>query len=159
MKYNVILNEWDYGSLGRSAWIDQSVLGPPIGADPVTRLIQQHEISNDADGAAMTPFFQTGYYAMSEGDVKVFLDWIWSDAKWGQLSQAQTAQLQITFLTADYPGQTPQAFGPYTVTQATEYFYTRLRARLLAVRLSSNDLGSFWRIGLIRYRYSIDGKI
>lgn len=159
VKYNVILNEWDYGSLGRSAWIDQSVLGPPIGADPVTRLIQQHEISNDADGAAMTPFFQTGYYAMSEGDVKVFLDWIWSDAKWGQLSQAQTAQLQITFLTADYPGQTPQAFGPYTVTQATEYFYTRLRARLLAVRLSSNDLGSFWRIGLIRYRYSIDGKI
>ena len=28
----------------------------------------QHETSPDADGQAMAPFFQTGYYALSEGD-------------------------------------------------------------------------------------------
>ena len=41
VKYNVALNQWDYGYqepnnasvlVGRTAWIDQSVLGPPIGA-------------------------------------------------------------------------------------------------------------------------------
>jgi hypothetical protein len=159
VKYNVALNEWDYGSLGRSAWVDQSVLGPPIGADPVTLLLQQHETSNDADGTAMLPFFQTGYYAVSEGDVKAFIDWVWPDMKWGQFSQAQIATVQITFFVTDYPNQTPQIFGPYSVTQATEYFYTRLRARLVSVRISSSDLGSFWRIGLIRYRFGIDGKI
>lgn len=40
VKYNVALNQWDYGYqdtqngnvfVGRTAWIDQSVLGPPIG--------------------------------------------------------------------------------------------------------------------------------
>jgi hypothetical protein len=159
VKYNVYLNAWDYGSLGRSAWVDQSVLGPPIGADPTTLLLQQHETSNDADGVAMLPSFQTGYYALNEGDQKTFIDWIWPDMKWGQLSQAQTAAVQITFLTRDYAGDTPQVFGPYTVTQATEYFYTRLRARLLAVKISSSDLGSFWRIGNIRYRFAPDGKI
>ena len=128
VKYNVDLNEWDYGSLGRSAWVDQSVLGPPIGADPSTLFLQQHETSNDADGTAMLPFFQTGYYAVSEADVKAFIDWVWPDFKWGQFSQAQSATIAITFLVADYPGQTPQVFGPYSVTQATEYFYTRFRA-------------------------------
>lgn len=159
VKYNVYLGVWDFGTLGRSAWVDQSVLGPPIGADPTTLLLQQHETSNDADGVAMLPFFQSGYYALDDGDQKTFIDWVWPDMKWGFYDAAQTATVQITFLTADYPGDTPQVFGPYSVTQATEYFYTRLRARLLAVKISSSDLGSFWRIGNLRYRYAPDGKI
>jgi hypothetical protein len=159
VKYNVSLGRWDYGSLGRTAWVDQSVLGPPIGADPSTLLLYQHETSNDADGTAMNSFLQTGYFAVTEGDVKLFIDWIWPDMKWGQLSQAQAATVQITFLVVDYPGDTPQVFGPYSVTQATQYFYTRFRARLVAIRISSTDLGSFWRIGNIRYRYAQDGKI
>ena len=159
VKFNYYLNLWDYGSLGRSAWVDQSVLGPPIGADPTSLYLYQHETSNDADGVAMLSSFQTGYYAISEGDVKAFVDWCWPDMKWGMYDHAQTAQIQITFLVADYSGDTPQVYGPYTVTQATEYFYTRFRARLMAVKISSSDLGSFWRIGNIRYRFSQDGKI
>jgi hypothetical protein len=159
VKFNVYLNVWDYGSLSRSAWVDQSVLGPPIGADPVSLYLYQHETSNDADGAPMLSSFQTGYYAVSEGDTKTFIDWIWPDMRWGFYNQSQLAQVQISFLCADYPGDTPTVFGPYTVTQATEYFYTRLRARLVAVKIASSDLGSWWRIGAMRYRYSIDGKI
>jgi hypothetical protein len=159
VKYNVYLNLWDYGSLGRTAWVDQSVLGPPIGADPASLYLYQHETSNDADGQAMNSSFQTGYYAISEGDYKSFIDWIWPDMKWGQYSQTQSATVQISFLVADYPGDTPTVYGPYSVTQATEYFYTRFRARLVAVKIASNDLGSFWRIGNIRYRFAPDGKI
>jgi hypothetical protein len=159
VKYNVYLNVWDVGTLGRTAWVDQSVLGPPIGADPASLLLYQHETSNDADGVAMNSYFQTGYYAVAEGDVKAFVDWIWPDAKWGFYDAAQTATLQVSFLVADYPGDTPQVFGPYSVTQATEYFYTRFRARLMAVKIASSDLGSFWRIGNLRYRFAPDGKI
>lgn len=159
VKYNVPLNQWDYGTLGRTAWVDQSVLGPPIGADPATLLLYQHETSNDADGQAMAPFFQTGYYTLSEGDFKTFIDWVWPDMKWGQVDQAKSAQIQISFYVADYPGDTPTVYGPYSVTQATQYFNTRLRGRLVAVRIGSTDLGSWWRIGAIRYRYAPDGKI
>lgn len=159
VKYNIYLNVWDYGSLGRSAWIDQSVLGPPIGADPVSRYIYQHETSNDADGAPMNSSMQTGFMATAEADVKTFIDWIWPDMKWGMYDAAQSATVQITFYVADYPGQTPKVYGPYSVTQATKEFYTRFRGRLVSVKVSSSDLGSFWRIGAIRYRYGIDGKI
>lgn len=159
VKFNVNIGAWDYGSLARSAWVDQSVLGPPIGADPTSLLLYQHETSNDADGQAMLPVFQTGDYALAEGDFKSFIDWIWPDFKWGQVNQPQNATVQITFLIKDYPGDTPQVFGPYSVTQATEYFYTRFRGRLISIKISSEDLGSFWRIGLVRYRYAQDGQI
>ena len=76
VKYNVILNEWDYGELGRTAWINESVLGPPIGAAP-NQYIYQHETSTDADGSPMLSSFQTGYFVMTEADVKMFIDQIW----------------------------------------------------------------------------------
>jgi hypothetical protein len=158
VKYNVFLGEWDYGSLGRSAWVDQSVLGPPIGADPVSNYLYQHETSNDADGTAMLPFLQTGYFTISEGDLKTFVDLVWPDMRWGQWSQAQTATVQISFYVVDYPGDTPTVYGPYSVTQATKYFNTRLRGRLVSIRIASSDLGTWWRIGALRYRYMPDGK-
>lgn len=158
VKYNTYLGVWDYGTLGRSAWVDQSVLGPPVGADPVSDLLFQHEISNDADGQAMNSFFRSGYYSISEGDLQTFVDLVWPDMKWGQLSQSQTANVQITFYVANYPGDTPVAFGPYTVTQATQYFNTGFRGRLVSVQIGSTDMGSFWRTGAIRYRFAPDGK-
>ncbi len=163
VKYNIALGTWDYGALNRTAWIDQSILGPPIGATYGSNVgpynyLYQHETSNDAAGSPMVSYFQTGYYAINEGDNKSFIDLVWPDMKWGQVSAAQTASVQITFYCADYPGDTPQVFGPYTVTQATEYFNTRLRARLVSVRIGSSDLGSFWRTGALRYRYAPDGK-
>lgn len=158
VKYNVNLQQWDFGNLSRSAWIDQSVLGPPIGADPNTLYIYQHETSTDADGAAMNSSFQTGYFAMSEADVKMFVDQVWPDMKWGYYEGAQNAVVNLTFLTADYAGQTPQQFGPYPMTQNTTFITPRFRGRLVSIKLDSNDVGSFWRIGNIRYRVKEDGK-
>jgi hypothetical protein len=158
IKYNALINEWDYGTLARSAWIDQSVLGPPIGADPNLLYIYQHETSNDADGAAMTPSFQSGYFALSEGEDKTFVDQFWPDFKWGQYNQTQNASIKITFNVADYPGQTPAIFGPYTVTQASTYISTRFRGKLVSILVSGSDTGSFWRIGNMRYRYQVDGR-
>jgi hypothetical protein len=159
IKYNVQVGEWDYGTLGRTAWVDQSVLGPPIGADPVTLLLYQHETSNDADGQAMAPFFHTGYFTIAEGDFKTFIDLVWPDMKWGTVSQGDIgATVQISFDVINYPGETPVVYGPYSVTRATKFFNTRLRGRLISVRVSSNDLGSFWRLGAIRYRAAPDGK-
>jgi hypothetical protein len=107
----------------------------------------------------MLPSFQTGYYAIAEGDQKSFVDWVWPDMKWGMYDASQSATVAISFLVADYPGQTPTTYGPYSVTQATQYFYTRLRGRLISVKISSADLGTYWRIGLIRYRFAPDGQI
>lgn len=158
VKYNTILQSWDYGTLSRSAWLDQSVLGPPIGADPSTRYIYQHETSPDADGQAMLPSVRTGWFAIADGDQMTYVDQVWPDMKWGYFGGAQSATVNMTFYVADYPGQTPKVYGPYPVTQSTQYISPRFRGRLMSIELSSNDVGSFWRIGNIRYRIKPDGK-
>ena len=156
-KYNTVLQQWDYGSLARTAWINQSVLGPPIGTDP-TGLIYQHETSNDADGQAMTSSFQTGYFTLQDGDMQTFIDQVWPDFKWGDFNGVQAATLQLTFYVVDYPGQTPRVYGPYSMTQATTYLTPRLRGRLVSIKVQSSDVGSFWRMGAMRYRLMPDGK-
>jgi hypothetical protein len=157
VKYNIILDQWDYGTLGRTAWINESVLGPPIGA-ATNQYIYQHETSPDADGQAMTSSFQTGYFVMNEADVKMFVDQVWPDMKWGYYNDTQSANILLTFYVADYPGNTPTAYGPFTLTQATQFITPRFRGRLVSIKIESNDIGSWWRLGNIRYRYQEDGK-
>lgn len=157
VKYNILLDQWDFGALGRTAWINESVLGPPIGAS-TDYWIYQHETSTDADGAPMNSSFQTGYFAMTDGEYKIFVDQIWPDMKWGYYDQAQSATVKLTFNVADYPGQTPRVFGPYTMTKDTTYLTPRFRSRLISFKIESDDIGSFWRIGAMRYRFEQDGK-
>lgn len=157
IKYNYILDQWDFGQLARTAWINESVLGPPIGAAP-NQYIYQHETSPDADGQPMDSYFQTGYFVINEADNKMFVDQVWPDMKWGYYDGTQNANVQLTFYVSDYSGQTPSTYGPYTLTQATQYITPRFRGRLVSIKMESNDIGSFWRIGNTRYRFQPDGK-
>jgi hypothetical protein len=167
VKYNIGLNQWDYGTLSRTAWINESVLGPPIGAGVLpgntNNFLIQHETSTDAvsstnDPIAMNSSFETGYFALSEADVKMFIDQVWPDMKWGYFGGSQGATVKLTFYATDYAGQTPLTYGPFTLTQSTTFVTPRMRGRLVAIKLESNDIGSFWRIGNMRYRIQQDGK-
>jgi hypothetical protein len=171
VKYNVVLGQWDFGSLSRTAWINQSVLGPPIGASS-DQYIYQHETSPDAayNGVNNQPLaasFQTGYFALTEANVKNFIDQVWPDMKWGYYNgesnggavyQNPTANVNLTFYVADYAGQTPKQYGPYQLNQATDFISPRFRGRLVSLQINSNDVGSWWRLGGIRYRFQPDGK-
>lgn len=151
---------WDYGpamALPRSAWMDQTVLGPPIGASP-TGIIYQHETGNDADGNALNASFTTGYFYISEGEDFAFIDQIIPDFKWGLFGGSQNAQVQLTMNVINYPGDAPIAYGPYLFTQSTEYQSVRIRGRQGSFTIQSNDIGSFWRLGKVRYRYQAAGR-
>ena len=158
VKYNPAIGTWDYGTMSRTAWIDQSVLGPPIGADGASNYIYQHETSYDADGQAINASLQTGWFSISDGDYQTTVDQVWPDMKFGYYGGAQNASVQLTFYVANYPGDTPQVYGPYTVTQSTKYISPRFRGRLVSIGVSSGDVGTFWRLGGIRYRAAPDGR-
>jgi hypothetical protein len=164
VKYNFILDQWDYGFnstanpyVARSAWINESVLGSPIGAG-LNQIIFQHETSPDADGVPMNSYFQTGYFALSEADVKMFIDQVWPDMKWGYFGGSQDANINMTFYVTDYPGQSAIEYGPFILTQETTFITPRFRGRLVSIRIDSNDIDSFWRLGNFRYRLQPDGR-
>lgn len=157
VKYQTDLKQWDIGQLGRTAWRDQSVTGEPIGAG-TDRYLYQHEVSQNADGQPLNASFRTGYFALSEGNEMIFIDQVWPDMKWGYYGHAQNAQVLLTFYVANYPGETPKVYGPFALTQGTQYVTPRFRARLVSIKIESQDVDSFWRLGLLRYRFSQDGK-
>lgn len=160
VKHNALLGTWDFGTLPRTAWINQSVLGAPIGAGTsgTSNFIYQHETSPDADGQPMSSSFQTGYFVLSEGEWKIFVDQVWPDMKWGYYDGAQDANVNLTFSVTDYPDETPRVYGPYALDSSVTFVTPRFRGRLVSISLGSDDIGSFWRIGAMRYRFMPDGK-
>jgi hypothetical protein len=163
VKYDVVQNLWDYGPRGRSSWLDQGILGTPIGTSNGTNgepsgIIYQHEQGNDADGATINWSIRTGDVVIGTGDEMQFMDYVIPDFRWGKEGQPQTATVLFTFFVKSFPGDTPTVQGPFTATQAQQFIEPRLRGRFLSMLIQGQDLGSFVRGGLIRYRASPDGR-
>ncbi len=148
--------EWDYGSLVRTAWCDVSILGMPIGADTAGQ-IYQHETGTSITGAGL-PSFQTGWWTIGEGEQIPLIDFIIPDFIYGLRSGSQNASITITFFGANYPGDTPTVYGPYTVTSTTEFINIRARNRLMSALIQSNASSEFWRLGKIRFRFGQSGR-
>lgn len=175
VKYNVVTGVWDYGTLSRSCWIDQNVFGPPMGGGPGTgsdwasgwgsdwggsvyALIYQHETAPDAASAAIDSWFETGFFMLSDGEDKVFIDYAIPDFKYGPFGASLGATMQITLYVADFPEDTPNVFGPYSITETTRSFAPRCRGRYMAMKVESDDLGSWWRMGGCKFRFAVDGR-
>jgi hypothetical protein len=156
-KFNHLENTWDIIPLPRSTWIDVSVIPNPI-ATTNSGVIYAHESGKDADGTALDWWFETGFFCLSDGQEVASLDRIYPDAKWGEYGGSQNAQIQITISTAKYPGSSLVAYGPFTVTQATQFISKRMRGRYFKMRVEGNDLGSFARLGAIKFRWKPDGR-
>lgn len=140
VKFNKLDKVWDYGNLVRTAWTDKSVIINPSGVDE-NGYIQQHEVSNDADGVAMNPSIQSGWFKISDGLEYIFIERLIPD-----FVLSTGATIIMTISTVDYPNDTPRTKS-FSITSDTEYVIARMRGRLASMKIESNDLGSFWRIG------------
>lgn len=161
IKYNFVEKVWDYSitsQLQRVAWQAHWVTtggptGNPIGAD-LAGLLQQHEIGYDANGHAMVWSWQTGYFDIADGEDIVFLDWLIPDFVW-----VNNPTIDLTVLVQPYPNVAAQSFGPFSVSQATAFVPPfGARGRQMAIQVSGGDLGTFNRLGGMRYRYAPDGR-
>lgn len=157
VKLNTVEGTWDYGTLDRSSWSDQSALGPPIGTTP-TGIVYQHETSFDADGQPLNWFFETGWFVITEGQDMAFVDWFFPDMKWGAFDGSQNATVLTTIYATDYPNGTVRSYGPYSMSAARTFINCRARGRQIKLRFEGNDLGTFARLGLMRYRFASDGR-
>ncbi len=165
VKFNYVENCWDYGQSAqyqRTAWVDRSPIGNPVGADTAS-LLQQHEIGNDANSLPMIGGWQTGYFDLTEGEDYVFVDLIVPDFTLN--TTANQPVISLSMLATNYPiglnTSPPVTAGPYMVNTGpggTLFVPLRVRARQLALAASWSDLGSFNRLGAIRIRFAPDGR-
>jgi hypothetical protein len=121
---------WDSGFLGRTAWINNNVFGMPLGADLNYR-IQQHERGFDDDDQPMRGVFaETGFTAVASGTQVVQIDQCMPDFKWF----GQGGAVNLTLTSRAFPSGKEFNFGPYSMTEDTQWFDPRMRSRFLALR-------------------------
>jgi len=131
VKYRVDENLWDFGTLTRSAWLDNSVFGTPLGADGNFH-IQQHESGYDDDGSAMANVFaESGYGMIADGDQMMLITRCIPDFKWF----GSGGSVNITLGTTNYPADSEVDTLLGAASPTTEWLPARARARQIAIRL------------------------
>lgn len=154
VKLNINTGLWDYGTLVRTGWTDESVLGNPLGVDDNGR-IQQHELGYDDDTVAMTGVTaRTGYLDLGDGTEYSFVDWVIPDFAWN----GTDPELEMKVYTLEYPGGTPIEHGPFTVDSSTELINLRARARQIAFEYTMDGEDMWFRLGAVRARLSPAGR-
>lgn len=156
-KFNASESTWDVGSLQRNTWMDSSVVGLPV-ASTNEGVLYSHESGFDADGFPINYYYETGWTYIDSGREISFIDRIYPDFKWGLYNGSQDASILVTIKTVNYPGDTPVTYGPFTVSKTTPFISKRIRARQIMFKFEGNDMGSFSRLGLVRVRFSPDGR-
>jgi hypothetical protein len=157
IKYNIAENAWDAGTLGRTAWLGQSILGSPIGSGS-DNVLYQHEVGYNANSSPLSPSWTTGWFTLSDGEDFPFVDQFMPDMRWGTLTGSAAANVQFTFYGVDNLGDTPYVYGPYTANSTTQYIPVRIRNRYLSISATSSDYNTFWRLGRPKFRIAQSGR-
>jgi len=172
--YNHLERIWYYGSLNRTAWLDSSLRTEPMATTYAAQLLY-HETGVD-DGTTnppspITAFVQSSDFDIGDGHNFGFVNRIIPDVTFdGSTVSAPT--LDFTVRPRQFPGSNyGQANNPtvastisyagqrtYNVQQFTQQVFVRIRGRQMALRVSSDTLGTQWQLGVPRIDVRPDGR-
>jgi hypothetical protein len=168
--YNYLENNWYYGTLARTAWIDSGLQPYPIAAT-YNGLLVNHEDGVD-DNETDTPVAINAYISSSEFDIGDghnfgFVWRILPDLTFAGSTSGTTAEVFMTLYPlqnsgsgAGTPGVDNVQFGStYNITEEfTGQVYTRVRGRQLIFKMESNKVGTTWQLGAPRIDIRPDGR-
>ena len=175
--YNYVERVWYYGTMNRSAWVDTTLQSNPIGAsyNPSTQtgmlLNQESGVDDNSTGtpAPIDAYIQSSEFDINAGDHFSFVWRMLPDVTFaGSNTASTTPQVTMTLYplqnsgsgtgtgnvdTVTYQGSS------YTVTDKfTGIVYTRIRGRQLIFRMESNQVGTTWQLGAVRFDIRPDGR-
>jgi len=167
--YNYQQRIWYFGTMSRSAWTHKNLGIYPIAASPADSYIYQHEFGTD-DGSqnppvGITAFIESTGQDLGDGDSFAF---IWRLIPDLTFRNSETVNPQATFTVSmsNFPGanfsQTNNNVvtktNSYPVEQFTHQVFTRLRGRSFTFKISSDEVGTTWRLGAPRLDVRTDGR-
>ena len=139
--------------LGRTAWADRSPQFEKAYAASSDGYLYEHETGTDADGAAMTSYIESFDMEIPQaGEELMHVDQLIPDFL------TLEGDVTVNLTGRKYPAADRIVKGPYTVDANTRKVSTRMRARQVAIKVSSSDTGDKWRMGNWRGRAGPHGK-
>jgi hypothetical protein len=166
--YNYKEQSWYYGQLTRTAWISSALREYPIAAG-TSGYLYNHELGNDADGAAMNSYIESSPVELTveggPGERHMLISRIIHDVDF-EGSTALTPTVTMTLKTSRYPGSNYNYTSANNVSQSTtvpisqftEYSDVRLRGRQVVMRIEKNALGVDFTLGSPRIEVRPDGR-
>ena len=173
--YNYLERTWSYGTMERSFWLDSPLRQFPMAAYPAGNKILYHEASVD-DVSGLTPVPIESYIQSSDFDIgdghnfgfvwRILPDVTFNGSNVNEPKVTMTVRPRrnsgAPYGTADNPevqsAQNYNGVRNYDVQLFDGQVYTRLRARQMAFRITSNDLGVAWQLGSPRIDIRNDGR-
>ena len=172
--YNYLENNWYYGNLARTAWVDTPLRDVPVAAGYGGQILY-HETGND-DGSVNPPapiecFIQSSDFDIGEGHNFGFIWRIIPDLTFDG-STTPTPSVDFSVRPRQFPGSPYGATNNpavtsnnnyntqrvYNVQQFTPQVNVRLRGRQMAFKVGSTGLGVAWQLGAPRIDIRPDGK-
>ena len=172
--YNHLERLWYYGSIERTAWLDTPLRELPVGAntpvdsstDPASTgagYIYDHEVGVDDDGAPMVSYIQSNDFDLEDGDRFMLIRRILPDIDFAG-SEVQNPEAKLQIRPRNFPGSSftsdpadTQRVIETTIGGYTDQVFMRARARQMALKIQSENLGVNWQIGAPRLDARSDG--
>jgi len=166
--YNYGENIWYFGSINRTAWIDSPLRHYPqaVDTDYDTQIgtFYNQEYGTDADSAAIEAYIQSNDFDLADGDKFILTKRMIPDISF-ESSTVENPEVTLTIRTRNFPGSAFNTTNDDTanvietsVDSFTQQVFIRARARQMALKVSSEDLGVAWSLGTIRLDGREDGQ-
>jgi len=171
--YNYTEDLWQYGTMGRTAWLDTGLRNYPIAATYSYNIVEHENGVDDgtlSPATAITATITSSQYDIGDGHNFAFVYRMIPDLTFrgstGGTTPAVTMALQglnnsgsgITQsgnAGVTYNGTTPSVIN---VDQFTGQVYIRIRGRQMQMQITSNTLGTQWQLGAPRIDIRADGR-
>ena len=171
--YNYVENTWYYGTLNRTAWWDSPFRGKPLAAVNNTLVVHEDGIDDNTTGVPVpiASHLVSSDFAIGDGDSFAFVWRILPDITFrGSSNNSPRVTMELVPLKSAGSGFTaPASTGGNSaqpvvrsavvpVEAFTPQINIRVRGRQLVMRISSDQPGVLWQLGLPRLDLRSDGK-
>jgi hypothetical protein len=179
--YNYAENIWYFGDLERTAWIDTGVIDYPVAAKDGYVYYQEYGVNdgqpNNAAPLPIPAYIQSADIDIEDGDKYLLIRRIIPDVNFNKSETTNPVtgativpQVTMTVGVRNFPGAastTTNAEGQTTakdivtstatIDQYTNQVFIRARGRQMNFKISSNDVGTQWQLGMPRVDARPDG--
>ena len=178
--YNYVEDIWYYGNLGRTAWLDVGLRDFPIAATYAHNLVNHESGVDDGMLADLLPIeasITTAQFDIGDGHNFAFIWRILPDLTFNGSTDGVTPRLTMQLLPLKNSGSgytAPKSVGgtdtdaeqPVVATQSYPIdpdtydgqIYIRVRGRQMAMRITSDTIGTQWQLGAPRIDIRPDGR-
>ena len=171
--YNYTEDIWQYGTMGRTAWLDTGLRNYPIAATYSYNIVEHENGVDDGTSfpaTAITASITSSQYDIGDGHNFAFVYRMLPDLTFRGSTAGTTPQVTMYLQGLNNSGSgitqsgsagvvnTGTAPSVINVDEYTGQIYIRVRGRQMQMKLTSNTLGTQWQLGAPRIDIRPDGR-